>query len=290
MKLTFLYTLLDILSPLIILVGSHFIYKLAKFLDTKIKSQQTKEVLNLLDNIALNIVKSVQQTYIREHKDGDKPLDKDIATKAKELALEQIKLQIGQKVLADTKKKLKVNEAGMNSLLSSKVEAAVFDLKRLVTPVLILLFIVPFSGCTNSAVIAAATVTTQQKIIATADAATATWYSFKANDCLKQAIDIRDQLKKAGLEQGVSLEKAEVAARREASYDYEKCIKPSNDVATKIADVIDLARKENKLASQVVLDVLRGVNPISSLGNVSQNIINLILDIKKLMLVNEIRL
>jgi hypothetical protein len=53
-------------------------------------------------------------------------------------------------------------------------------------------------------------------------------------------------------------------------------------------DIIDLAKKENKISAKIVLDVLRGVNPITALGNVSRKIIDLIVEVEKLMLKNGI--
>lgn len=276
MKSEVVSQIVDLLTPLILAILGYLSIKVTKYIDSKLKNQEDKDFAEKIRSVAMDSVKSVYQTYISKQK-GQSTLEPEVAAKAKEMAMDQIKEHLGPEL----NKKLGNDDAKIDSVLSTKVEAAVFDMKKAATPLLALILCLPLMACgAKPTVVATTTLETQKNIVSTLDKSANLWYTFKRTECTNKAIDSK---KKFLDNPSADAEDTELAARRASYATYDNCMKVPNIVIDKIIAAVNLARKENKIAAQVVLDAIRGKTLVSTLGTITTPVVQLVLDIKKIM-------
>lgn len=110
-----------IVIPLITFLG----YKLTQFLNSKIDDEKTKKLLNQANEIVLNAVRSVFQTYVEAlKKEGSFNKDAQIVAlnKAKDIALTQMTDEV--------KNYLVTTYGSLDSWLDTNIEATINILKN----------------------------------------------------------------------------------------------------------------------------------------------------------------
>ena len=127
---------LEILSPFLLAALTWVAAKLAQLIRAKVDNEYLKGVLVRLDDAEFTAVKDVQQTVVKAAKaaSSDGKLTPDEKKQIKENAIASLKSHLGMKGLSELAVVLGLESAAVESLLSSKVEAAVHDL-RSSTPV-----------------------------------------------------------------------------------------------------------------------------------------------------------
>lgn len=277
MKSEAISQIVDLLTPLVLAILGYLSIKVTKYIDSKLKNQEDKDFAEKIHSIAKDVVKSVYQTYISKQK-GTSTLEPEVAAKAKEMAITQIKEHLNP---IELHKKLGNDDAKIDSVLSTKVEAAVYDMKKIINPVLILMLAFTLGACTvKPTVVATTTIDVQRNVVTSLDKSANLWYTFRRSECANKAIDAKNLVLKTPT---LSPENDELTARKAGYAVYDSCMETPNKIIDKIAAAINVARKENKIAAQVVLDVIRGKALVSTLGDVTMPVVQLVLEIKKLM-------
>jgi len=139
-----------------------------------------------------------------------------------------------------------------------------------------LLFILLMS-CASPIQIATTAIQAQHSLIISADKTVAHWYTTESNKCYDQAINVRDSVKPIN---------KDCLAKAKESYD--KCIAKPNEIALKINAIVELLYSENKIAAQLVLDVLNKKSPIELLGNISKKSMDMIVELQSLLVLYKI--
>lgn len=124
--------ILEILSPLLLAALTWASVKLAELVRAKVKNEYLKGVLVRLDDAVFTAVKDLQQTVVDQIKaaSADGKITDDEKKEIKRRALEAVKAHLGVKGLSEVGTILGLGGGAVESLLSSKVEAAVHDLRR----------------------------------------------------------------------------------------------------------------------------------------------------------------
>lgn len=272
-------TLIKAFAPVITILASYLSLKLTKWLDTKIKDQELKNAIQKLNIVIPDVVKDIEQSFVQREKsisESNKLTDAN-AVAAKTMAVDRVKQQLGEKGMGEIKQVLDISDSKANSLIASKVEARVFDLRKSATAVVLaLIFVLGMSACTAKAhVLAAGTIKANEAVVATADDSIARWYMVKHGDCL----GLGQEVKKKSLSTG-----ADDATSKKIALDaYNGCIKDTDIAAEKIADIIDVIRSKDKVAAGVALAVAKGEKPVEALGYVIPEVAKLIEDLTKLL-------
>ena len=128
---------LEILSPLLLAALTWAAAKLAQLIRAKVQNEYLKGVLVRVDDAVFTAVKDLQQTVVEQIKvaSADGKITDDEKKQIKEKALGAIRSHLGTKGLAEAANVLGLGGGALEGLLSSKVEAAVHDLRR-ATPVM----------------------------------------------------------------------------------------------------------------------------------------------------------
>lgn len=123
---------LEILSPVLLAALTWAAAKLAQLIRAKVKNEYLKGVLVRLDDAVFTAVKDLQQSVVAQIKkaSSDGKITDNEKKQIKERAVASVKSHIGTKGLAEAAKILGLEGGAFDSLLSSKVEAAVHDLRR----------------------------------------------------------------------------------------------------------------------------------------------------------------
>lgn len=123
---------LEILSPLLLAALTWAAAKLAQLIRAKVQNEYLKGVLVRLDDAVFTAVKDLQQTVVEQIKvaSADGKITDDEKKQIKDRALAAVKSHLGAKGLAEAAGILGLGGAALEGLLSSKVEAAVHDLRR----------------------------------------------------------------------------------------------------------------------------------------------------------------
>jgi hypothetical protein len=123
---------LEILSPILLAALTWASAKLAQLIRAKVRSEYLSQVLIRLDEAIFTSVKAVQQSVVDEIKaaSADGKITDDEKKRIKEKAIATVKAHLGTKGVADVVKILGLEGGALDGLLSSKVEAAVHDLRR----------------------------------------------------------------------------------------------------------------------------------------------------------------
>jgi hypothetical protein len=123
---------LEILSPLLLAALTWAAAKLAQLIRAKVQNEYLKGVLVRLDDAVFTAVKDMQQTVVEQIKaaSADGKITDDEKKQIKDKALAAVKSHLGTKGLAEAAAILGLGGSALEGLLSSKVEAAVHDLRR----------------------------------------------------------------------------------------------------------------------------------------------------------------
>lgn len=121
----------QILSPVLLAGLSWLSVKAAQLISAKVKNEYLKGVLVRLDDAVLVAVREVQQVTVDALKaaSADGRLTPDERTKVKQAAIDSIKSHLGTKGIAEVARVLGLEDGAVDKLLSTRVEAAVHDLK-----------------------------------------------------------------------------------------------------------------------------------------------------------------
>jgi len=117
---------LKALSPVILALIGWIGVRLNQWIAAKVKNEQMAGMLYRLNEVAVDAVKEVQQTFVNSL---EKPTKEDLA-KAKEMAMASIKTRLGARGVADMKKVIGLQTPeDVEKMLQGLLEARVLDLK-----------------------------------------------------------------------------------------------------------------------------------------------------------------
>jgi hypothetical protein len=122
---------LQILSPILLAALTWVAAKAAQYIQAKVKNEYLRGVLVRLDDAVLGAVREVQQVTVEALKSGsaDGKLTPDERARVKQAAIDSVKSYLGMKGIAELAKILGLESGAVERLLSTRVEAAVHDLK-----------------------------------------------------------------------------------------------------------------------------------------------------------------
>jgi hypothetical protein len=122
----------EALSPLLLAALTWAAAKLAQFIQAKVQSEYLRGVLVRLDDAVLSAVREVQQVTVDAIKSAspDGKLTPEQQAKVKQAAIDTIKSHLGMKGIGELAKVLGLEDGTIDKLLSTRVEAAVHDLKQ----------------------------------------------------------------------------------------------------------------------------------------------------------------
>ena len=123
---------LEILTPVLIAALTWAAAKLAQLVRAKVKNEYLRGVLVRLDDVVFTAVKDLQQTVVNEIKlaSADGKITDAEKRRIKDQAIANAKSHLGTKGIGELAKVLGLDSGAIDGLLSSKVEAAVHDLRR----------------------------------------------------------------------------------------------------------------------------------------------------------------
>ena len=110
-----------IILPLISFLG----FKLSQFLNSKIKDEKAKTLLNQANEIVMNAVRSVFQTYVESLKNSGS-FNED----AQAIALGKAKTIINAELTGELKTFLIQNYGDLTSWITNSIEASIYKLKN----------------------------------------------------------------------------------------------------------------------------------------------------------------
>jgi uncharacterized protein YidB (DUF937 family) len=121
----------EILGPVFLLILTWAGTSLARYIQSKVKNEYLKNALTRLDDAVVNAVKFVQQTVVDAIRDANKDGVITDVEKAniKQKAIDAVKSYLGKKGLLEIAKILGLDDGALSALISTKIEAAVHDLK-----------------------------------------------------------------------------------------------------------------------------------------------------------------
>ena len=124
--------LVEILSPVLLAALTWVAAKVAQLISAKVKHEWLRGVLIRLDDAVLNATREVQQVVVNEIKAGraDGKLTAEERAQVKARAIESIRSHLGMKGLTELARVLGLEDGCLEKLLSTRVEAAVHDLRR----------------------------------------------------------------------------------------------------------------------------------------------------------------
>lgn len=123
---------LEILSPLLLAALTWLAAKVAQLISAKVKNEYLRGVLVRLDDAVLAAVREVHQVTVEALKaaNADGKLTPEEKAQVKAKAIEAVKSHLGMKGLGELAKVLGLGGDAVEKMLSTRVEAAVHDLKR----------------------------------------------------------------------------------------------------------------------------------------------------------------
>jgi hypothetical protein len=123
---------LELLSPVLLAALTWAAAKLAELIRAKVKNEYLRGVLVRLDDVVFTAVKDLQQRTVDEIKAAvaDGKITEAEKERIKRQAIASVKSHLGVKGLSELAKVLGLEDDALDGLLSSKVEAAVHDIRR----------------------------------------------------------------------------------------------------------------------------------------------------------------
>jgi hypothetical protein len=128
----FVVQTMQILSPLLLLGLALIGKKLHDLIAAKVKNEKLNGILNRLDDAAVTAVAEIEQTVVSKL-DPTKPLGETAAI-AKQAALDSLKTHLGAQGIAELKTVMGLDDAGVEKVLSARVEAEVAHIDKGGTP------------------------------------------------------------------------------------------------------------------------------------------------------------
>jgi hypothetical protein len=116
-------TALQMLSPVLVALMALATKKLHTWIDSKIKNEQVRGILDRLDDTAMTVVQEVEQTVVSKL-DPSQPLGTN-AVNAKNAAIASLKTHLGQKGLDEAKQVLGIGDSDLEKVIVSFIEAKV---------------------------------------------------------------------------------------------------------------------------------------------------------------------
>ncbi len=122
---------LQVLSPILLAALTWVAAKIAQYIQAKVKNEYLRGVLVRLDDAVLAAVREVQQVTVEAIKSAsaDGKLTAEERARVKQAAIDSVKSHLGTKGLGELAKILGLEGGAVEKLLSTRVEAAVHDLK-----------------------------------------------------------------------------------------------------------------------------------------------------------------
>ena len=114
-----------IVTAVVIPVISFLGYKLSQFLNSKIKDEKARNLLNKANEIVLNAVKVVFQTYVESLKNSG-----NFNADAQGIALNKAKQIIESELTEELKKFIKENYGDLSAWITNQIEASIYQLKN----------------------------------------------------------------------------------------------------------------------------------------------------------------
>jgi len=123
---------LEVLSPVLLAALTWVAAKVAQLINAKVKNEYLRGTLVRLDDAVLAAVREVQQVTVEAIKaaSADGKLTPDEKAQVKAKAVEAVKAHLGMKGLGELAKVLGLSGDAVEKMLSTRIEAAVHDLKR----------------------------------------------------------------------------------------------------------------------------------------------------------------
>lgn len=121
----------EVLSPVLLAGLSWLSVKAAQLITAKVKNEYLRGVLVRLDDAVFAGVREVQQVTVDSLKaaSADGQLTPDERAKVKQAAIDSVKAHLGMKGIGEAAKVLGLEDGAIDKLLSTRVEAAVHDLR-----------------------------------------------------------------------------------------------------------------------------------------------------------------
>lgn len=110
-----------IILPLISFLG----IKLSQWLNTKIKDEKARSLLNQANEIVINAVKSVFQTYVESLKNSgsfDKNAQLEALNKAKAIVTSELTVELREFIVS--------NYGDLENWITNQIEASIYKLKK----------------------------------------------------------------------------------------------------------------------------------------------------------------
>ena len=114
-----------IVTAVVIPVISFLGYKLSQFLNSKIKDEKARNLLDKANEIVLNAVKVVFQTYVESLKNSG-----NFNADAQAIALTKAKQIIDSELTEELKKFIKENYGDLSAWITNQIEASIYQLKN----------------------------------------------------------------------------------------------------------------------------------------------------------------
>jgi hypothetical protein len=127
--------ILEILSPVLLAALTWAAAKLAQLIRVKVRSEYLRQVLVRVDEAVYTAVKDVQQSVVEEIKaaSADGKITDEEKKRIKERAITSVRSHLGPKGITEIGTILGLDAGALEGFLSSKVEAAVHDIRRATT-------------------------------------------------------------------------------------------------------------------------------------------------------------
>ena len=126
------YKVFQVLSPVLLAALTWVAAKTAQLIHAKVRSEVLRGVLLRVDDAILAAVREVHQVTVEELKSAsaDGRLTPEDRARVKARAIETVRAHLGARGVAELAKVLGLESGGVEKLLSTRLEAAVHDLKR----------------------------------------------------------------------------------------------------------------------------------------------------------------
>lgn len=125
-------------SPVLLAALSWLSLRIAALINAKVKNERLQGILSRLDDAVFAAVREVEQVYVSMLKTAsqDGSLTSEERRQAKDSALQAARAYLGPRGLAELAKVLGMPEAEVDSVIGSRVESAVYNLRAQPTRVL----------------------------------------------------------------------------------------------------------------------------------------------------------
>jgi hypothetical protein len=124
-----------ILSPLLLTAITWAVGRIAQLVKTHVQTERVRSLTARVDDTVLSVVKEINQVSVEGMKStsADGKLPAGVGDALKQSAIAAVRAQLGPRVMADLTKALSLSAEALERLLATKVEAAVYGLKRAAT-------------------------------------------------------------------------------------------------------------------------------------------------------------